>query len=229
MMAAPAVAGVMIVRATGPSAHSFAPGRVLPDDAHITLRQNDELVVLDPHGTRTLRGPGSFIAGQDTGKAMSTLAALSDQRTARRARIGAVRAVRPQTGPSLQPNIWFVDAGRAGTVCVADPQAATLWRDDATGVGSTTITASTGKSAKVDWIKGEASQPWPATLPIADNAGYRITGAGAAPGGTAVNIRVVKDKPADLQQLAGALIADDCQGQLNVLIETASNDKTGPE
>jgi hypothetical protein len=62
--ASAAMADILILRADGPSARSFPPGRRLSDNARIVLKAKDELILLDGHGhTRTLRGPGTFIAG----------------------------------------------------------------------------------------------------------------------------------------------------------------------
>src|SRR4051812_44909148 len=58
-----ASADILVLRADGPSAKSFPPGRRLPDNAALVLKASDQLVVLDSRGTRTIRGPGKFIAG----------------------------------------------------------------------------------------------------------------------------------------------------------------------
>src|SRR4051812_47496850 len=58
--AMPAAATVLIVRSTGPSAAAYAPGRTLPDNARLTLRAGDAVIVLGAGGTRTFRGPGVF-------------------------------------------------------------------------------------------------------------------------------------------------------------------------
>ena len=55
-----AAANVLVVRSSGPSAASYKAGRSLPDNARITLRQGDTVVVLTGGGTRTFRGPGTF-------------------------------------------------------------------------------------------------------------------------------------------------------------------------
>jgi hypothetical protein len=217
LVATSAAAKVMVLRATGPSAASFAPGKTMADDARITLRANDQLTVLDAKGTRVLRGPGTFVIGQASTAKTSTLAALAGSGDTRRARIGAVRSVPPVDG-QLLPNIWFVDAGRAGATCEGDPLAVTLWRSVSDKPGTTTITADNGAAATVDWIAGQSSVAWPASLPVTDHAAYRVAG-------SRIEFRVVQPQPSDLQQLAGALVANQCQGQLDVLIKSTSDQK----
>lgn len=212
-----AAAKVMVLRATGPSAASFVPGRTMPDEARVTLRNNDELVVLDAKGTRVLRGPGSFVIGRSSAATTSTLTALATPANSRRARIGAVRSV-PSVDGQLLPNIWFVDTVRGGATCVGDPGSVTLWRSGADKAGSTIITADSGATATVDWIAGQSTIAWPATLPVTDRAAYRIAG-------SRIEFRVVQPQPVDLQQLAGALVANQCESQLDVLIKSTSDKK----
>ena len=212
-----AVAKVMVLRATGPSAASFKPGKTMADEERVTLKANDQLTVLDARGTRVLRGPGTFVIGQASTATTSTLAALAGSGDTRRARIGAVRSVPPVDG-QLLPNIWFVDTTRSGATCVGDPRGVTLWRSVADTAGSTTITADSGATAKVDWIAGQSTVAWPASLPVTDHAVYRIAG-------SRIEFRVVQPQPADLQQLAGALVANQCQGQLDVLIKSTADRK----
>src|SRR4051812_45170409 len=56
----PASAAVLVVRSTGPSAAAYPPGRSLPDNARLTLRAGDAVIVLGAGGTRSFRGPGVF-------------------------------------------------------------------------------------------------------------------------------------------------------------------------
>ncbi|THD37686.1 MAG: hypothetical protein E7773_01465 [Sphingomonas sp.] len=214
LVATPAAAKVMVLRATGPSSSSFVPGKVMADDTRITLKANDQLTVLDAKGTRVLRGPGTFVIGQASTATTSTLAALASSGDSRRARIGAVRSVPPVDG-QLLPNIWFVDSAEGGAKCIGDPHGVTLWRSVADKAQRTTITADGGAAATVDWIAGQSTVAWPASLPATDRATYRIDG-------SPIEFRVVQPQPTDLQQLAGALVANQCQSQLDVLIKSTS-------
>jgi hypothetical protein len=222
-VAAPLSAATLVVRSAGPSSSAFPPGKVLQPTSKLALKANDQVTLLDEHGTRTLRGPGNFTAtataATDAAGGNTALAALVSQRTDRRVRIGAVRGVESNTG--RPPNIWFVDSSRPGTVCVADPAAAMLWRAGGDAAAKTTIAGVTGTSAAtVDWSPGQAVQAWPATLPITEGARYRLTTGNAAP----VEIRLtLSGKPAsDVQGMASTLIAKGCSAQLDQLVETTA-------
>lgn len=219
----PALAAALVVRSAGPSAAAYPPGKTLAPTAKLMLKANDQVTLLDEHGTRTLRGPGNFTATAtaeaDIG-GTSTLAALASQRTDRRVRIGAVRGVESES--TRPPNIWYVDSTRAGTVCVADPAGAMLWRTGSDTPATTTI-ASVGGAAKatLDWAPGQAVQAWPKTLPITEGARYRVTTGTAAP----VELKLTlsgKPTTTDVQGLAATLIAKGCQPQLDQLVETTA-------
>lgn len=220
----PLAAATLVVRSAGPSAAAFPPGKVLQPTSKIALKANDQVTLLDEHGTRTLRGPGNFAATATAatdaeGGGSTALAALVSQRTDRRVRIGAVRGIESSTG--RPPNIWFVDSSRAGTVCVADPAAAMLWRPGGDAAAKTTIASATGTAkAALDWAPGQAVQAWPAALPITEGARYRLTTGSAAP----VEIRVaLSGKPGgDVQGMASTLIAKGCTTQLDQLVETTA-------
>jgi hypothetical protein len=221
-VAAPVSAATLVVRSAGPSAGAYPPGKVLQPSAKLALKANDQVTLLDEHGTRTLRGPGSFsatataAADADTGN--TALAALTSQRGDRRVRIGAVRGVEAETG--RPPNIWFVDASRAGTVCVADPATATLWRPGSDAPGKTLIAGTGAAKATVTWSPGQAVQAWPAALPITEGAHYTLTTGTGAP----IEIKLaLSGKPAgDVQGMASTLIAKGCTTQLDQLVETTA-------
>ncbi len=216
-----AIADVMVLRAIGPSSARYVAGRTMPDATRIVLRTNDELVLLDSRGTRTLQGPGSFVAGLAS-TATTSLASLAGASTRRRARIGAVRNNLADSGPPRRPNIWFVDIAESGTACLTDTKKVTIWRGDSEVAGHSTMRAPGGATASLDWIKGQATQPWPAKLPVVPDGDYRITGAGTPPAGTTIHLRLVGPAPVDMPTLAGTLVAHACQGQIDVLIATTA-------
>ncbi len=216
-----ALADVMILRAVGPSSAHYVAGRTIPDATRIALRANDQLVLLDSHGTRTLQGPGIFVAGAASSAATS-LISLAGASSQRRARIGAVRNNLADSGPPRRPNIWFVDIGQNGPACLTDAKTVTIWRRDSEIAGSSAIVAPGGATAKIDWIKGQATQSWPAKLPIVPNGDYRVTGAGASPAGNAIRFQMIGQPPVDMQTLGAALVSHACQGQIDVLIATTA-------
>ena len=224
-----AAADILVVRAIGPSAKSYPPGKSLPANARITLRANDQLTVLDGKGTRTLRGPGTFTPGGPARAATgTTLGALTAGQPQRRARIGAVRG--PGSSAPRPNTIWHIDVSKSSTVCLADPNSVTLWRADSTQPVALTVTrARDGARREVMWDAGESTLLWPAEMPVADGADYRLTW----PGGTlptTLKFKTLPGTPAGLEQMASWLIRNGCDAQLDLLIETVKlpDDPTTP-
>lgn len=214
VITAPALADVMVVRSSGPSAANYKPGVRLADDAPVALKAGDQLVLLDKGGTRTVRGPGRFTATASSSPAATNvaLAALTGSNT-RRARVGAVRAAGPAASPT-PPNIWFVDTAKGGPACIADGTRPTLWRADSAGAATTRVDGG-GKSVDVRWAPGQASQPWPVTLPAKADASYALE-----PGGAQVRFTTLGRAPGDLVALGDALLARGCEAQMDMLIAT---------
>lgn len=218
VLAGPALAGVLVVRASGPSAGSYPAGKALADTARISLKADDMLVLLDSRGTRTLRGPGIFTpASPAIANQRSAIAAVAANTTSRRARIGAVRGVGAATA-ARSPSLWHLDISKSSNFCVADPDNVTLWRADAAEPVRLTVTGG-GKSETLDWAAGTTTLPWPPDLAVGEGAGYRLAWpGGAAP--TTIVFRALPSKPAGLEDMAAALIRNGCQAQLDLLIET---------
>jgi len=210
--AMPAIANVLVVRSTGPSAAAYPAGRSLPDNARIDLRAGDAVVVLGAGGTRTFRGPGSFSPGAAAQAGTRTLAAADG----RRARIGAVRSagIVPHS-----PTIWNIDVSQGGTFCLARANDAVLWRADATEAATLTISGAGGAPRTVRLAAGQSTAPWPSALPIANGSSFDIAQSGVAVP-TQVTFRTLAREPADVEGVASALIANGCQNQLDVLVES---------
>ncbi len=208
-----ASADVLVVRASGPSASTYPAGRSLPNDARITLRGGDTLVVLDARGTRTFRGPGTFTPAS-AAAAGPRVAQTADNR---RARIGAVRSA--GIVPASPSSIWQIDVSQGGTVCLANTSEVTLWRPDASQTASLAISGS-GASRTVNWPAGNVTTDWPRELPIANGARYQLSQAGTAVP-TSITFRTLASAPGDMQAVAQALIANGCQEQLDLLVDSA--------
>lgn len=219
-----AQAATMVVRASGPVAAEYPPGKSLADSARIRLGATDSVTLLDAKGTRTLKGPGVFsplsapnAVASGTG---STLAALVTTGGEKRARIGAVRGA-VFGNPMQSPNLWYANVGKSATVCVADPAALTMWRPGGSDAAEARISGA-GRSETVQWIKGQTIRAWPATLPVADGRIYTV----GWQDGTTTMLRfaVVGAQAAagGLQDMATTLIRHGCQAQLDQLIDTAS-------
>lgn len=209
-VAVSASAAVIVVRSSGPSARAFPAGKALQDKEKLTLKANDLVVLLDSRGTRTLRGPGSFnAASTGPARSASSLAALTGQGRAR-GRVGAVRGPVPRS-------IWQADSQKSETMCFANPSDISIYRESiATAETITVKDLASGKSAKVSFPVTIQTAPWPASLPIAANARYQIGGS------TTVSMKSIAPLPAGLEGMAQSLIRNDCQGQLDILINTVT-------
>jgi hypothetical protein len=212
LTAGAALADILVVRSTGPSARSFAPGKRLPETARISLKPGDQLIVLDGRGTRVIRGPGTFTAGVPAAARIE-----SGPASQRRARIGAVRGV--EKGELRPPSIWHVDVARSSNVCVADPAKVTLWRADPTRTLTLNIGRPGGRSKQLGWQTGSSTLAWPSELPVTDGAEYRLSWSGGATP-TAIRFRTMPANPAGLEDTAQILIRNRCEAQLDQFIDT---------
>src|SRR5438270_1021310 len=145
-----AVASVVVVKSLGPSAKAYPPGKTLPESAKISLQGGDVVTLLGPASAQTLRGPGSFPAGQI---AMNATASS-------RGRFGALRAAEVATNPS----IWDIDVTQSGKVCVTDTSKVKLWRPEADSAVMLKLRSADGQSQDLAWAAGKASALWPAAL-----------------------------------------------------------------
>ena len=210
--ASAAMADILVVRSVGPSAKNYPLGKRLPDNAKIVLQASDQLTLLDGRGTRELRGPGTFTAASAS-SAPAQLAAASAN--GRRARIGAVRGI--DTGPLRPPTIWHVDVSKSTNVCVSPPNKVALWRADAAKAATLRV-AGTAGTRQLAWPEGAATLDWPDDLPLTDGAQYTLSGAGAAP--ATIHFRTLPQRPSGLEATASLLIANRCDAQLDLLIDT---------
>jgi hypothetical protein len=210
-----AMADILVVRSVGPSAKNYPLGKRLPDNARIILQANDQLTLLDGRGTRELRGPGAFTAASAS-SAPAQLAASTGMVNGRRARIGAVRGI--ATGPLRPPTMWHVDVAKSTNVCVSPPNRVALWRANS-GPAATMTVAGAGQTRQLSWPEGAATLDWPADLPLADGSEYRLSWRGAA-APTTIRFRTLPQRPAGLQATASMLIANQCNAQLDLLIDT---------
>lgn len=211
-----ASAAVLVVRSSGPSARAYPAGKAVAESQSIVLRANDVVILLDSRGTRTLRGPGTFSAGAASAGATSAMAALTGQTSARRSRVGAVRGA--PTGATAGRNVWQADLGRSGNICVVNPADAGLYRAKADTAGKVVIREiGTNRAVTIDFAAGQRNASWPVEMPIVPGRRYELRGTSGASTLSAVSITPV---PAGMEGLAQSLIRNNCEAQLDVLIDT---------
>lgn len=207
-----ASANVLVVRSSGQAARAYPAGRQLADNAPIRLAAGDTLVVLDTRGTRTFRGPGNFTAAGPAGTGNQTA-----DNNGRRARITSVRSA--GFVASSPTTIWHVDVSQSGTACIATTGNTMLWRPDSSASEALAISGP-GGSRTVQWPVGRATVAWPADLPIANGGAYQLR-LGSSPVPSTITFRTVASAPADMPAVAEALIANGCQEQLDLLVDSA--------
>jgi hypothetical protein len=206
-----AVGSVVVVKSLGPSSKAYPPGKTLSEKATITLQGGDVITLLGPESAQTLRGPGSFAAGQ---------VAMNETGTSSRGRFGALRAAEVAHNPS----IWDIDVTQSGKMCVTNAGNLQLWRPDSEADVKVNIRSSEGKSQEVVWAAGKSSTLWPSSLPIKSGARYEIEWPDTGDK-SSVTFVSVPNAPPDLVGAAQVLIENGCQHQLDLLVESASRAK----
>jgi hypothetical protein len=208
--ASQALAEILVLRSSGPAAQRFRAGTLLPDARPIRLVSGDALELLSDTGTWSWRGPGDF-PGAASARAAPVIVAPDRRRT----RVGAVRSV--GGAASTRPNIWMVDVGQPGPVCVLGVSPPLLWRVDAETAGTTILSGPGGSMAEVKWAEGQAVANWPLAVAIVDGGAYRLSGAGAtAP--VNITVRALDAPPASAPAAGMALIERGCQTQTDLLV-----------
>jgi hypothetical protein len=208
-----AMAGV-VVSSSGPSAAQYPVGRQIGNTDRITLREGDTVTVLQNGGTRVFRGAGTFTLSQaSTASTNRAFGSLTSQRSASRARTGAVRT--GNVAPVSNPSLWYVDVSQAGTICLPSAENVRLWRAD-TQAASTYAIAPEGANeavVNVTFPAGEMLAAWDIYHPPVAGQTYRI-GHGSGSGAVDVRFVFLDAVPATPEDMAGALIAGGCTTQL---------------
>lgn len=220
---APAWADTIVVRASGPSAKTYAPGSKLAAGGLLSLKAGDVVTLLDSKGTRMLRGPGQFPVEASARPAPASgvmLSALLDTKRVRRARTGAVRGtISDAPAPAIRrPNLWLADIARPGVFCVADPAALRLWRADASKAMELRVSGSAAVG-RVTFAAGEAIAAWPNNVPVKNGSAYVLSDGMQA---TEIRLAFMTAITPGLDETAAALIANQCTAQLDLLVDTAT-------
>ncbi|MCP5397521.1 MAG: hypothetical protein H6918_12495 [Sphingomonadaceae bacterium] len=212
-LAGAAQAGV-VVASSGPSASQYPKGKKLDDNDRIVLKDGDSVTILDAKGTRVLTGPGTRVVGTRGAPNRTKFAMLTRQRSATRARTGAIRGTE---GALTNSNLWYVDTSISGTMCLADPSLVRLWRPTKEGVATYSITAPSGGTVNVLFDDGDTDAPWDTQLlPLSEDVEYTIRGPGGVPE-SKVSFALLESPPTEPEGLAAVLIEKGCTSQLDLL------------
>lgn len=217
-MAAPtaAQAGV-VIKSSGPSASKYPVGTKLSNSARITLKAGDSVTILADRGTRVIRGAGTHRVSKRGVSKRNTFSSLTRQRSARAVRTGATRTGRAAPSP-INPNLWWVDVSKSGTMCVSDLDAVQMWRPGF-AEASTYVIAS-GKSAEhvhATFAKEEMVALWDGDrLPLTEGASYTITAPDGSTSST-VTIAQLDSPPDEIEALTLALLEKGCMAQVDLL------------
>jgi hypothetical protein len=226
LSSAAAHAQSVVVRSTGPSAASYPQGKKLPANAKVALKPGDRLTVLDKAGTRILSGPGSFTLDGSVSRDAATTSRISGvlASSGARTRTGAVRGApapaRNPNAPNAPDNVWYIDVGKGGTYCVANPASLVLWRPNYTEEANAKLSQVGGKPVDIAWKKGSPLKLWPvAALPVVDGGRYTFSD----PVGPSVTLtlRLLPTAPADDLSAAAMLADKGCTAQLDVFANAA--------
>lgn len=207
----------VVVASSGPSAGQFPVGKKLAVTEQITLKAGDSVTVLGSGGTRIISGAGNHRVGARGTAKRSTFATLTRQRDAARVRTGAVRG--DLTGAAMtRSNIWYVDVSQSGPMCIADGMAVQLWRPATEGSPTYMVgNAASPNHMHLAFAEGSTTTDWDLVqMPVEDGVTYTITGPGGGPA-SAVTFAVLSAQPDNPENLAEALIAKGCTGQLELL------------
>ena len=200
------VATVLVVRASGPSAKIYPPGKALPDSAKVKLERGDSVMLLNTKGAKMLRGPGTFaVAASGQGGTTAN----------RRSRMSAMRS----GDVPMNPDPWNLDITQSGKLCVQNASKLTLWRPQKEDAIKLTIRGGGGEQT-LEWPAGSDTIAWPSTLPVTSGAEYQLSQPNS--GDTArVTFVTLANPPVDSVGTAQTLIANGCENQLDVLVETS--------
>lgn len=220
MAAASASAKVLIVRSTGPSAKSYPLGRALTENARITLKAGDTVVLFGSAGTLTLRGPGTFAATVLFRPGPLTVTAD------RRAVTAVVRG-----GPVPHPadadmrrafTVWQIDVTQSGSFCLLRSTDVMLWRPDAKAPTTVTISAAGRAPQTAEWPAGRNSISWAPVSPFVNGGAYTLRQAGGDMP-SQIRVYIVKLASNDPQAVATILIKHGCGRQLDALVDEAED------
>lgn len=205
----------------------YKVGSKIDDQDTITLATGDKVSVLTTKGSRTMKGPGTFVVGANPKSNRSRFTNLKRRGASTRTDPGAVRSAltADSSGRPLSPKVFYVDVTRSGRMCLSSVQDVSLWRpyDDQS---ANYLVNGPDLEAPVSVFFGErksVAPPQEQTLALSGGATYTIVGgqAGEGPAVTIASVTIVDlgQDYARADQLADALFENGCMAQFEILRE----------
>lgn len=223
LFALPAMAGPLVIRATGPSAALFKPGQRL-GDTPMMLRKGDLVVILDRKGTRLFSGPGLLdpqMASKPAEDRIDLSAPLLPDGT--RPVIAATRQMllaQPNAAeqglrafnPVPDDRLWQVSLAATEPQCLLPGKPVTVVRSAVKTPATLMLTTAGRSPIKLAFAAAEARKTLPAGTIVASGR-YRVSG-----NGKPLDLRLLpqiasSDRLAALEQIVQGLAAAGCQRQ----------------
>lgn len=219
MIAPDAAQAGVVVKSSGPSASTYPVGKKLDDNGRITLKTGDAVTVLANGTTRVIRGPGTHRVSARGSSRRGALRALTTQRSASRARVGASRGD-DSAASMVNPNLWWIDVSKSGMMCVSDLAAVNMWRPGMEGASTYVFASATSTDhIHVNFPDGQMTTAWDAErMPLAEGTSYMITGpSGGEP--QEMTFTTIEAPTENAEDLAVILIEKGCTAQLELLAD----------
>ncbi|NQX94541.1 MAG: hypothetical protein HRT64_06425 [Erythrobacter sp.] len=202
----------------------YPVGSKIDDEATITLGSGDTLSVFTRRGSRSMRGPGTFVVGANPKSNRSRFTNLKRRRASTRSEAGAVRGSAPVGSERVaRPNLFSVDVERSGRVCLSGTQDVVLWRGS-TGQAATYLVNGPGLTAPVAVgfdSQTETAPPEEQPLALTGGVTYTIIGgqAGESPTLTTASVTIIDlgQDYARADQLAQAFVDNGCMAQFEIM------------
>ena len=220
LLAAPVFADYVVLES---DAALFGIGALLADDTNLRLAEGERIVlvaesgdVLEIHGPYSGPPVGDTPQDIDVRDALTNLIENADNL---HASLGSTRGGITLGKREKPRDAWQLDAFRSGRQCVVAGNAVELWRADI----SERLTLEIQRpgvegTASIDWHAGEAEVPWPATLPITNDALYVLRRSGWTEAAM-IHVLVLEEAVIRHRQAAIAwLAAHGCRSQAELLM-----------
>lgn len=219
LVAGAADAGEVVVIAS--NLPGVAAGAVIEGERTVELGAGQRIAVVTGTGRAISRsgpytGPLAAEAGPADRSLVEALSRLVSTGKKGGAELGAIRA----PGKAAPPDPWMIDAARAGDQCVIEGRAPVLWRANALRPESLVINGATDAAVLV-WPAAAETLAWPAALPLADRASYRLR-LGASGEGRELVLHLVPPSLPTEAHRAAFMAERGCLGQARHVLAAAA-------